>query len=394
MTDRPTDADAAPSALDATSAAEPPQSAAEPPQSADAEPSAGAGRAAAAPPGPATPDGPPVPGLELVAARALVETDVEAVVPLGAGDRALVEPGQEVAVGTVVVERLRDPRIEEVAARQEDRPPRPGDRWSGRTAGGLRHRAGDVEGELFAPHATAADRWRIVTAEHRDPVETPVRGTVREVRPGVALRIRMAGRFLRGILAVGSATRGRLEVATDATGELRPGAIDVGRAGTVLVVGARIDAEALTRARAMGVRGVVVASLAGKDLRDLLASERRQRAALHPTAPFGVLVLDGVLRRPMPGPTMGLLEALAGHEVAIIGDPPGLVFDVPGVPTRPPHAGHVRVRHGPLAGREGMFLGLAGIRRYEAGVHLEAGWVRLDDSAPVALPLADLERYV
>ena len=52
----------------------------------------------------------------------------------------------------------------------------------------------------------------------------------------------------------------------------------------------------------MGVRGVIVSGLAGKERRDFLASESRQRAALHRLPPFAVLILDGVIRRPIAGP--------------------------------------------------------------------------------------------
>src|SRR4029077_7894487 len=127
-------------------------------------------------------------------------------------------------------------------------------------------------------------------------------GTVAGIQPGAELRVRAAGLALLGAFAAGSAAHGRLELAPDPFGELRAGGIDVGRAGSILVVGARIDAEALTRARAMGVRGIVVASLAGKDLRDVLASERRRRAALHGAPPFGILVLEGAVRRALPSP--------------------------------------------------------------------------------------------
>ena len=77
----------------------------------------------------------------------------------------------------------------------------------------------------------------------------------------------------------------------------------------------------------MGVRGIVVASLPGKDLRDFRASERRQRASLHPSQPFGVLVLDGTVRRPIPTPIASLLERIAGREVSLLVDPPALVFE-------------------------------------------------------------------
>jgi hypothetical protein len=66
----------------------------------------------------------------------------------------------------------------------------------------------------------------------------------------------------------------------------------------------------------------------------------------------------------------------------------------PDLPEPPrPRPDWVRLRHGPLAGREGRWLGLLGIRRYRPGVRLESGLVRLDDGSEVAVPLADLERW-
>ena len=105
-----------------------------------------------------------------------------------------------------------------------------------------------------------------------------------------------------------------------------------------------------------------------------------------------MLVLEGIVRRPIPVSTMLVLEALAGREVAILTDPPALVFDGRGLDLPRPAVDLVRIRHGVHAGREGRFRGLAGPRRFDAGVHLEAGWVALDDGTLVALPLNDLER--
>src|SRR4029079_5889331 len=135
------------------------------------------------------------------------------------------------------------------------------------------------------------------TGDITDAVETPFAGIVRSVRPGTGITIRAAGRGIRGIVALGGPTRGRLQLGAD--GELRSGGLDVGSAGTILVVGSRVDAETLTRARAMGVCGIVVAGLASKERRDFIASEARQRAALHRLAPVAVLVLDrGTPRAP------------------------------------------------------------------------------------------------
>jgi len=60
-----------------------------------------------------------------------------------------------------------------------------------------------------------------------------------------------------------------------------------------------------------GIRGVIVATLPGKDRRDYLASEARQRSSLHQVPAFGVLVLHGSQRRPIAEGAMRLLERLA-----------------------------------------------------------------------------------
>jgi hypothetical protein len=143
----------------------------------------------------------------------------------------------------------------------------------------------------------------------------------------------------------------------------------------------------------MGVRGIVVAGLPGKERRDFLASEARQRASLHHGQPFGVLVLDGALRRPIASAAMATIEAVAGLEVALVVDPPALVFDHPTATIPLPDPSLIRVRSGPLAGGEGRWCGPAGLRRFGSGTHLEAGYVRFADGDPVALPLNDLERY-
>jgi hypothetical protein len=333
--------------------------------------------------------------LETVPARRFVERGLEARFALQPGDRPLVEPGAAVTAGEALLERLRDRRVAESVIPASAREGlRAGQRWAPAAPAGRRRPERAVDGELLAPVAGSRDKWRVVTADQRDIVPAPLSGTVAAIVAGAEVRVRAGGLALMGAFAAGSATHGRLELATDPFGELRAGGIDVGRAGSVLVVGARIDAEALTRARAMGVRGIVVASLPGKELRDFQASERRQRAALHPAPPFGVLVLEGATRRRIPTPVATLLETLAGRDVALLVDPPALVFEagedeLPAVP-----ADWVHVRSGPAAGAEGRVLGVVGLRRFASNVWLEAARVALDGEAPVDLPLGDLERLV
>ena len=219
--------------------------------------------------------------LDEVPLRRLVEAGLEMSVPLPPGDRPLVEPGTVVVPGDLLLEHVRDRRVAEVDLRTpEGERPSTGSRWAP-APGRRRHADHPGDGELLAPVPGKSGRWRLVTGEHRAQTASSVGGIVVEVRPGAMIRLRVEGLAIRGAFAAGASARGRLELATDPFGDLRPGGIDVGRTGSILVVGSRIDAEALTRARAMGVRGIVAASVAGKDLRDFQASERRQRAALH-----------------------------------------------------------------------------------------------------------------
>jgi hypothetical protein len=330
---------------------------------------------------------PPAPGLELVARRPLLERDIEAWLPLSPGDRPIVAGGESVFAGETIADRLREARMLETT---EAPALRPGERWRRVRVSASGVPEPQTEGELLFE---SEGRWRIATGEHQEPLESPVAGIVREVRQGVGIRLTAEGVGLRGAFALGGTARGRLDIAAGPDGELLPRSFDVGSAGAILVVGARIDAESLTRARAMGVRGIVVATLASKERRDFLASEARQRAALHRLPPLAVLVLHGILRRPIAEPVNDLLQLIAGRDVAIVGDPPRLLFDPAGIDIPRDPAGRVHVRSGPLAGRGGDWAGLAGLRRFAGGIHLEAGFVRFDDGPPVAFPLADLERY-
>jgi hypothetical protein len=324
--------------------------------------------------------------IRLITSRPLVLSPIDAVFRLAPGDRPMVMPGDSVVIGAPIAERVRDPRLDERDAMPGSVEPRPGGRWAGRS------RRGDDHGPTGEYLFEWGGRWRVAGGEVADPIETPFAGIVRDVRPGAGITIRAAGRGIRGVAALGGPTRGRLQAGAE--GELRAGGLDVGAAGTILVVGARVDAETLTRAHAMGVRGIIVAGMSSKDRRDFLASEARQRAALHRLPSFAVLVLDGAVRRPLAGAVQAVLSALAGHQVAIVTDPPTLVFDQPSLVLEPPPTDLVRIRAGAMAGREGRFVGAIGPRRFHGGVQLDAGIIHLPDGTEAAVPIGDLERFV
>lgn len=329
-------------------------------------------------------------GLALVRPRPVVVGPVEVSFALRPGDRPLVTHGQAVVRGAPLAERLRDPRTEVLSDRIESEAAIPGTEWAPPPANHRRGEGLPERGELLF---VSGGRWRLGTGDHREAIEAPFAGIVRAVRPGTGIRLGAPARAVLGREVLAGPSSGRLEILAPRDGDVRASEIDVGGAGAILVVGAHIDAEAITRARAVGVRGIVVASLGVKERRDVLASERRGQAAVHGLPPFAILVLDGSVRRPIASPIMAILERVAGSPVAIVGDPPCLVIDHGWDDLPFPEKDLVRVLAGPLAGAEGRWAGLAGPQRFPGGVVLEAGYVRFAGRPAVAVPLGDLERF-
>lgn len=330
-------------------------------------------------------------GMALLASRTLVASPIDAFFGLHPGDRALVKAGEAVGRGQPILEHYRDPRTIVIAADDAaNGQGAPGERWTEPT--GRRATEGEptTAGELLF---RSGGKWRIAGGDRPDPIEAPFTGVVGDVRPGTGVTVRTTASGILGRTSLAGPTWGRLQIVTDADGEMRAQHVDVGAAGAVIVAGARIDAEALTRARAVGVRGVIVAALGIKEQRDFLASERRGRAAVHGLPPFGILVLEGAARRAIPSPLMAMFRALEGGMVAIVGSPPALIVDDGSIELPRPAPDLVRVRSGPLAGAEGTWAGLAGPRRFPAGVTLEAAFVRFGGRPPVAIPIGDLERF-
>ncbi len=351
----------------------------------------GPAAASAATPMEVSPLAPAGSGLSLVPVRRLVVVRPRVAVPMEPGDRVHVAPDAVFAPGDLLAERMREGRLVVIAAPREPAAgsaPGPG-AWIPAGPERAGRRGGSVPaGELIFE---ARDRRRLVSGPHPDRLEAPIAGRVADVQPGAALVLDLDAVGLPGTSLLGEPVRGRL-VLLPGEGDSRP-ALDVGLAGAIIVLGSRADAETLTRARAMGIHGAVVAALSDRDRRDFAASEARQRAGLHGLAPFGVLVLDGTVRRPIPGPIRAILGALAGGEVGLVGDPPLLVTSpaAGGLPVPAPD--RVRLRGGEDTGNEGRWLGPAGIRRLRLGVTAECGRVRLDDQRTVVVPIGDVERF-
>ena len=187
---------------------------------------------------------------------------------------------------------------------------------------------------------------------------------------------------LGGRLLLGDEVEGRLYVST--TEPDSRGWAAAHAAGILAVVSA--SPETVLRARAVGIRGLVVGSLSDGEREALSASiERRVAAGVAPT-PFGLLILGG--RRESDEWSAGLakaLHALHDSDVRLQRHPAGLVTSDVHTSVVPDGVNTV-VIGGPRAGSYGTWRGLADVQASDPQGAVEINGV------VVGLPLGDLQR--
>jgi hypothetical protein len=229
-----------------------------------------------------------------------------------------------------------------------------------------------------------------------EPVIGHVRGRVRAVEPG-AITVEVPGALVRGVGGTGAAVHGELAVAVhDPEEELRAGAIDVGATGKILVGGSRASAETLTRARAMGVAGIVLGGVLDKELRDFEAIQRRRREVGGLSGSFGVLLLEGFGKVGIDPQRFAWFRAHAGSMASLFGAD-GLLYiydaDIaPGRRTLPRVGERVIAHRRPFQGRAGVLVAeLDDLHATSSGVAARMGLVRFEDGRLAPVPLANLE---
>lgn len=223
-----------------------------------------------------------------------------------------------------------------------------------------------------------------------------VRGVVRAV-DGDAISLEVPGAAVHGIGGTGDAVHGELVIAVhDAEEELRAAAIDVGATGKIVVGGSRASAETLTRARAMGVAGIVLGGVLDKELRDFEAIQRRRREIGGLTGSFGVVLLEGFGKVGIDPQRFAWFRAHAGHMASLFGAE-GLLFvhDAPPPPGRRtlPRVGERVIAHRrPFQGRAGVLVAeLEDLHAAPSGIPGRMGLVRFEDGRLAPVPLANLE---
>ena len=229
-----------------------------------------------------------------------------------------------------------------------------------------------------------------------EPVIGHVHGRVRSVERG-SIVLEVPGVVLRGVGGTGDAVHGELVIAVHTPEEeLRAGAIDVGATGRIVVGGSRASAETLTRARAMGVAGIVLGGVLDKELRDFEAIQRRRREIGGLVGSFGVLLLEGFGKVGIDPQRFAWLRAHAGRTASLFGDE-GLLFvhDAASAPGRRalPRVGERVIAHRrPFQGRAGVLVAeLDDLHAAPSGIPTRMGLVRFEDGRLAPVPMANLE---
>jgi hypothetical protein len=279
---------------------------------------------------------------------------------------------------------------------------RPGERVEAEQPLALVEGAGVVLAPVAGLVLAASGRDGTLLLAPLGPEETVighVRGRVRAVEEG-ALVVEVPAARLRGVGGSGEAVHGELVVGVQNPGdELRAAAIDAGATGKILVGGSRASAETLTRARAMGVAGIVLGGVLDKELRDFEAIQRRRREAGGMTGSFGILLVEGFGKVGIDPQLFGWFRTHAGRVASLFGaDGLLYVYDAAPLPTRRALArvgDRVIAHRRPFQGRGGALVAmLEDLHAAQSGIPTRMALVRFEDGRLAPVPLANIEATV
>src|SRR5712691_5204254 len=163
---------------------------------------------------------------------------------------------------------------------------------------------------------------QVILREPPRPVElfAYVDGTVTEVLPGQGARVETTCAFIQGIFGIGGETWGSLVLGVASPEEdVTAAHFTSAHAGKIVVGGAFVGTEALARARAVGVKGVVVGGMHDKDLRALLGYDLGVAITGTEHVGFTLILTEGFGRIPMARKTFELLRTLNGRKACVSG---------------------------------------------------------------------------
>ncbi|TLY20570.1 MAG: hypothetical protein E6K68_07710 [Nitrospirae bacterium] len=240
-------------------------------------------------------------------------------------------------------------------------------------------------------------------------------GTVAEVLPGQGVRVETTCALIQGIFGIGGETWGSLVLGVASPEEdVTAAHFTSAHAGKIVVGGAFVGAEALVRAKAVGVKGIVVGGMDDKDLRTLLGYDLGVAITGTETVGFTLVLTEGFGRIPMAHRTFELLRKLDGRKTSLSGAtqiragvirPEIIVPLAPGEQIQGIEAGQsgearggvkvgdpVRVIRVPFFGRIGRVVGLpSDLQMIPTESRVRVMEVQFTDGSRAVIPRANIE---
>lgn len=147
-----------------------------------------------------------------------------------------------------------------------------------------------------------------------------VDGRIVEVIPQQGVVVETDCSLVQGIFGIGGETRGEIVIVVSSPDEaLTPRHLTVDMKGKVVVGGSFASSDALSRAKEVGVAGVVIGGIHDKDLRALLGYDLGVAITGTEQVGFTLILTEGFGSIPMAGKTFALLSAHAGQQASISG---------------------------------------------------------------------------
>ena len=147
-----------------------------------------------------------------------------------------------------------------------------------------------------------------------------VDGAVVEIHPQQGVTIECLCSLVQGIFGIGGETYGELVMAVAAPDEvLTPAHVKPDMKGQIVVGGSFLPADAMVKAKEVGVAGLVVGGIHDKDLRALLGYDLGVAITGAEQVGFTLILTEGFGTIPMAQKTFALLSAHAGAKASISG---------------------------------------------------------------------------
>lgn len=242
-----------------------------------------------------------------------------------------------------------------------------------------------------------------------------VDGTVVEVYPKQGVTVEADCSLVQGIFGIGGETWGPLALAVKGPGEpLTPGHLNPSMKGKVVVGGSFLGADTMTRAKEIGVAGLIVGGIHDKDLRALLGYDLGVAITGTERVGFTLIITEGFGVIPMAAKTYGLLSHHVGQKACISGATQiraGVIRPEIIIPRQPEpgQAGsrtatapaertglsagdQVRIIRDPLFGKIGLVRSLpSDLRQIETESHARVLEVEFPDGTTAVIPRANVE---